>query len=81
VLYGVYPPWHTFIRKVLNEVRQAAEGLLLSQRQLTAEARYLQLLQEDAEIVRAVSVKDMASYLGISPESLSRIRHKLARVR
>jgi CRP/FNR family transcriptional regulator, anaerobic regulatory protein len=41
---------------------------------LTAEERYAQLLNLKPEIVRAISVKHLSSYLGIQPESLSRIR-------
>lgn len=61
--------------------RMAAENLyLLKQKQLielqtlTAEERYLQLLQKQPNIIRRTPVRHIASYLGITPESLSRIR-------
>lgn len=41
---------------------------------LTAEERYVKLLNRKPELVRAISVKHLSSYLGIQPESLSRIR-------
>ena len=41
---------------------------------LTAEERYAKLLNRKPEFVRAISVKHLSSYLGIQPESLSRIR-------
>jgi CRP-like cAMP-binding protein len=43
-----------------------------------AKQRYLQLLEEYPELVRQLPVKYIASYLGIAPESLSRIRKELA---
>ena len=40
----------------------------------SAQERYQQLLQEHPEVVQHIPVKQIASYLGIEPESLSRIR-------
>ena len=45
---------------------------------LSAEQQYLNLLQKNPKLISQISVKHLASYLGIQPESLSRIRHKLA---
>lgn len=44
---------------------------------LTAEQRYLKLVQQKPNIVKNVPLKYVASYLGIKPESLSRIRREL----
>ena len=44
---------------------------------LSAEERYLGLLTSDAGLFKRVQLKDIASYLGISPVSLSRIRSRL----
>lgn len=44
---------------------------------LTAEARYLKLLTERPALVQQVPVQYLASFLGIQPESLSRIRRKV----
>jgi CRP-like cAMP-binding protein len=43
----------------------------------TAEARYLKLLKEKPALFQRVSQHHIASYLGITPETLSRIRKKL----
>ena len=42
----------------------------------TPEERYLQLLKRCPSILQMVSLKDLASYLRITPIHLSRIRHK-----
>jgi CRP-like cAMP-binding protein len=49
----------------------------LSFLQYSAQERYLQLLEEHPQIVQQIPVKYIASYLGVEPESLSRIRKNL----
>ncbi|GEP98008.1 Crp/Fnr family transcriptional regulator [Chitinophaga cymbidii] len=56
---------YNYIRRLEREMA------LLS---LTAEERYHQLVQRHPALVRQISVKHLSSYLGIQPESLSRIR-------
>jgi CRP/FNR family transcriptional regulator, anaerobic regulatory protein len=46
---------------------------------LTAEERYGQLLAKNPSLVGSLSVKHLSSYLGIQPESLSRIRKQQTR--
>jgi CRP/FNR family transcriptional regulator, anaerobic regulatory protein len=41
---------------------------------LTAEERYTKLMQKNPALINSISVKHLSSYLGIQPESLSRIR-------
>jgi CRP/FNR family transcriptional regulator, anaerobic regulatory protein len=52
------------------EKQQQQIDLLLK----TAEQRYLEMLKNQPEIVRRVPQKHLASYLGITTQSLSRIR-------
>ena len=40
----------------------------------TAEERYAKLIKRNPQLVQSISVKHLSSYLGIQPESLSRIR-------
>jgi len=40
--------------------------------------RYLRMINDHPQIINRVPHYDVAAYLGITPESLSRIRHKLA---
>ena len=42
---------------------------------LTAEERYAGLMQRNPALIQNISIKHLASYLGIQPESLSRIRN------
>jgi CRP-like cAMP-binding protein len=45
----------------------------------TPEMRYLKLLKEQSHLLKLVPLKQIASYLGIEPESLSRIRKRTSR--
>jgi CRP-like cAMP-binding protein len=45
---------------------------------LSAKERYIKFLNEFPIFVQRISQKDIASYLGIFPESLSRIRRNIA---
>ena len=76
-LYGVVPTWGPFIRKVLLTVNQDTDALLSDSKALSAEDRYRRIVEDEPFIAQNVSVKHMASYLGIAPESLSRIRRRM----
>jgi CRP/FNR family transcriptional regulator, anaerobic regulatory protein len=43
----------------------------------TAEERYIELIEQSGHLILDLPVKEIASYLGIHPESLSRIRRRL----
>ena len=46
---------------------------------MSAEERYLQMVQEYPTIGQQVAQRHIASYLGITPEALSRIRNRIAK--
>ena len=65
--------------------RFASEDLFLkkSKRELsllndTAEQRYLKLLTEQAHLLQQIPLKYLASYIGITPQALSRIRKRIS---
>lgn len=45
---------------------------------LTAQQRYLNLMKEHPDILKRVPIQHIATYLGIQPQSLSRIRRIIA---
>lgn len=53
--------------------KQRQQIALLTQ---TAEERYRTMMEETPEILHRTASKHIASYLGVTPESLSRIRNK-----
>lgn len=72
------PGWSIFIRKLLQEVQFNTEQILEDLQNVTAGERYRRMLQEQASLLQRVPMKMMASYLGIAPQSLSRIRKKIS---
>lgn len=64
--------------------RLSGEDLFLkkSERELsllseTAEQRYLNLLTDQPDLIRNIPLKYIASYIGITPQALSRIRRRI----
>jgi CRP-like cAMP-binding protein len=76
-LYDVIPAWSRLIRLVIQEVNGWMEALLIESQTRSAEQRYRELLEEEGHWAGKVPLKYLASYLGIAPESLSRIRKKM----
>ncbi len=69
--------WNIFIRKLVNEVQEFTESFLTEVRTETAEKRYEKLLDNYSDLIHKIPLKHLSSFLGIAPQSLSRIRKKL----
>ena len=72
-----YPAWSTFVRLLIQEVLFYTEQILAEMQQETAEQRYRKMLLEGDPLLQEVPLKHLASYFGIAPQSLSRIRKKI----
>lgn len=70
--------WNTFVRKLIPEVQYYTEQILQEIQTETAEERYIKMLNEQSQLVQRIPLKYLASYFGIAPQSLSRIRKKIA---
>ncbi len=68
--------WNLFARKITQEVQFFTEEILEDLQTETAEQRYLKMLDVQGELLQRIPLKYLASYLGIAPQSLSRIRRK-----
>lgn len=66
-----------FYERFLAERFHTYQQLFLSRIRNTPEQRYIELLQQNPEIVRRIPQHYIASYLGITPVSLSRIRKRI----
>ena len=69
--------WNTFVIKLVQEVQFYTENILVEIQNETAEDRYRKMLKDGDILLEKVPLKHLASYLGIAPQSLSRIRKKL----
>jgi CRP-like cAMP-binding protein len=68
------PAWSTFSRKLVQEVQTYTDEILEDMQTETAENRYKKMLLGNDPLLQRVPLKHIASYLGIAPQSLSRIR-------
>lgn len=72
-----YPVFSTFLP---NMMERSIRGLTNRNKAISAfsiEERYLRFIKERPKVMERVPLKYVASYLGIKPESLSRLRTRL----
>lgn len=69
--------WVGFIETVTNESLQCKIERLNDFQTLSAKERYLKFLKRSSNLAQNVSVENIASFLGIEPQSLSRIRRQI----
>ena len=77
-LFRTYP-WILFAKKMADSLYRRKEKREVSFLKDSAETRYNELLNEYPELIQRVPQYHIASYLGIAPESLSRIRRLRSR--
>lgn len=78
-LFHTMPEFREFGRSILVKGLSSLKQRMLSMINETAEDRYTQLLRNNPEIMQQVSLKHIASYLGITDTSLSRIRKEMSK--
>jgi CRP-like cAMP-binding protein len=76
-LFHGMPEFREFGRMMLINAYAGLKQAMLSQLHKTADERYLQLLKMQPEIFKYAALKDVASFLGITDSSLSRIRREI----
>ncbi|RDY62005.1 Crp/Fnr family transcriptional regulator [Flagellimonas nanhaiensis] len=76
-LLKTHPFWTQFLLEVIEKAFSKKEKRERDLLLLHAETRYLDFLKEYPNLDKRVNQTIIASYLGIQPESLSRIRKKL----
>lgn len=76
-LYDRYHKWDRLGRLIMEHVYGHTEGRVVAFLTLSAEDRYRKMLEEDPHVFKKVPLRYIASMLGITPETLSRIRSKV----
>jgi CRP-like cAMP-binding protein len=76
-LYQICNKYDTFGRMMAEEIAQKATETAMSLATDKPEERYRKLLLKHPDLFQKVSQKYIANMLGISPESLSRIRKRI----
>lgn len=76
--YERYPVWQKFGRMIAEYILifivERNRSLLF----LTPEERYLKLMKDRPKVIASVPLKYIASYVGVTPEALSRIRKRMS---
>lgn len=76
-LYVHFPKLETVSRKVMEKVFTEQQEIMSSYSTDSPEQRYLKLLKSRPELFQQIPQYQIASYLGVKPESLSRIKKRI----
>ena len=76
-LYQQCSKYETFGRLMAEQVAQKATDIAMSLSSEKPEERFINLLQKQPALFQRVPQKYIANFLGISPESLSRIQKRM----
>ncbi|MFD1552884.1 Crp/Fnr family transcriptional regulator [Putridiphycobacter roseus] len=69
--------WGDFVNEITNEHLNCKLERVKDFQLLTAKERYLKFVEQSPKLARHVSIENIASFLGMEPQSLSRIRKQL----
>lgn len=78
LLYERAPKFERFFRILVENSLVAHQQRLIDNLSLSAEERYLHFMKKYPLILECAPLHSIASYLGITPEFLSKIRRKMA---
>jgi len=76
-LYEEIPVWNKIGRLIMENLYVKMEERSISLQNNTAAERYLEFMEEFPGVVNRVSLQYIASFLGIAPETLSRVRKNI----
>jgi CRP-like cAMP-binding protein len=77
-LFKHFPRFETISRAIMESVFAEQKEALASYHTESPEQRYLKLLKSRPTLVERIPQYYLASYIGVKPESLSRIRKRIA---
>lgn len=78
-LYEAFPKMNEFIRKSIEQRFVILHDLFTSYLLNSPEERYVKLLSENPDLLNRIPQHLVASFLGVTPVSLSRIRNRVAK--
>ncbi len=77
-LYQKFPEFNGVVRKLLQKYYRDAEGRAFIARLTNAETKYRHFIKKHGHLSNRVPLKYIASFLGITLETLSRVRKKIS---
>jgi CRP-like cAMP-binding protein len=79
LLFRKVPAFERFFRILIENSLVANHQRIINNMSLTAEERYVDFIRKNPAFLEFVPLHNIAAYLGITPEFLSKIRARLAR--
>ena len=76
-LFQKFPLLESLTRTLVEAIMSKQQDILAEFKMASPEERYLNMLKNRPDILQRVPQHQIASYLGIKPESLSRIRKRI----
>jgi len=76
-MYSTSQKWQYFGRKLMESFLIEKEQRIIDQLSLSGQQKYINLMETNPDIIQNVQVKYLASFLGLQPESLSRIKKQI----
>ena len=80
-LYDSHPRFESIARKILEHSFAQMQTDMRKHYTETPEMRYKKLITERPSLIQRVPQYQIASYIGVQPETLSRMRGRMARNR
>jgi len=78
-LYDIFPKMNEFIRKAIEQRFVLLHDLFISYLLNSPEERYLMLQKDRPELLQRIPQHQIASFIGVTRVSLSRIRNRIAK--
>ena len=78
-LHKRFPKLETLSRKIIEKVFAEQQEISGSYFTSTPEQRYKNLLKKRPDLLQKIPLYQLASYIGVKPESLSRIRKRISK--
>lgn len=78
-LSSLVPKWDRYFREIIDKEFRTALTRLSDLVGASAEDRYLNFLDQYPDLFQRIPLHQIASYLGITPQTLSRIRKQLSK--
>ncbi|MNL48613.1 hypothetical protein D3C87_1714840 [compost metagenome] len=78
-IFEKFPRFETVCRVLSEELVAKSQKAFADFKNASPEQRYLNLFETRPGLVQRVPLNQLASYLGMKPESLSRIRRRVSR--
>jgi CRP-like cAMP-binding protein len=79
ILYQEIPKLERFFRILIENSLVANQERLMDNLSLSAEERFEKFCSKHRDLIQKVPQKQIASYLGVTPEFFSKMKHKLLR--